>query len=355
MSDHAYLRWLAAATPTKWWHDSANIDELDVALANGAVGVTTNPFLVNGTLRDRAAYWQQQGVSTAGLPEGDERAEALIRQVTDAVLDRVRPLRELGFGCGYCCGQLNPNKPGGYDVMLEQAGRYAEWADNLVIKIPATRAGIAVFEEMAARGCNVAATVSFTVPQVLAVGEAFRRGAARARARGIEPGLGIAVVMVGRLDDYLRDVSQDSTSPAGEADIIWAGTAAIKRAYAIFQERGYECVLMPAGCRGAYHILELAGAQMICSIAPKIAGMLAAEKPPFSERIDRAVDPAILRRLQSMPEFVKAYEPDGMTQDAFITFGSTNRTLTQFCDNGWNPLQTLTFGKPPADQEAGRP
>jgi transaldolase len=337
------LRWLTSSTPSLYWHDSAIMEELDDAIGNGAVGVTTNPFLINGTLRANPDFWRRQGITTGALPEGDARAEDLIRQVTSFVARKMAPFRTLGPGRGYVCGQLNPNRPGQETVMLEQAARYARWEPNVVIKIPATQAGITILEECAARGWNVAATVSFTVPQVLAVGEAFQRGIASARARGITPGLGIAVVMVGRLDDYLRDVMYDTRSAATEADIVWAGTAAIKRAYAIFQERGYECVLMPAGCRGAYHITEVAGARMLLSIAPKIAGMLARIAGPFGERISLPVDPAIICRLQTMKEFVKAYEPDGMAPEDFITFGSTNRTLTQFCDSGWNPLQTLTI------------
>jgi transaldolase len=337
-----YLRWLSSSTKSVYWHDSAVIEELDDAVTNGALGVTTNPFLINATLRANADFWLRQLV-TASAPEGNARAEDLIRQVASFIARKMAPFRGLGLGRGYVCGQLNPNQPGQYDAMLEQAMRYSKWEPNIVIKIPATKAGIAVFEECAARGWNVAATVSFTVPQVLAVGEAFKRGAARARAAGITPGLGIAVVMVGRLDDYLRDVAHDSGSAAGEADIIWAGTAAIKRAYGIFQERGYECFLMPAGCRGAYHITELAGASMLMSIAPKIAGMLSRLQGPFSERIADPVDPAIISRLMTMKEFAKAYEPDGMKPEDFITFGSTNRTLTQFCDSGWNQLLTLTL------------
>lgn len=343
MTKNAYLRWLTNETRSVYWHDSANIDELEAAMENGAVGVTTNPYLVNATLRAHTAYWQEQGVTSESVPEGDLRAEYLIARVTRVVAHTVAPFRARGFGQGYCCAQVNPNRPGNYQAMLSQADRYAQIAKNIVIKLPATKAGLAVLEQCVAKGYNVAATVSFTVPQVLAAAEAFKRGAAQCRAAGREPGLGIAVVMVGRLDDYLRDVMQESGGPATEEDIIWAGTAAIKRAYGIFKERGYESVLMPAGCRGTYHITELAGANMLMSIAPKIASPLAQLKEPFSEQIEKPVEPAIIRRLMTMPEFVKAYEPDGMDPEEFITFGSTNRTLNQFCDNGWNPLQTLSI------------
>lgn len=45
-----YLQWLAHDTPTRWWHDSAIPAEIDAAIANGALGVTTNPVLTYRSL-----------------------------------------------------------------------------------------------------------------------------------------------------------------------------------------------------------------------------------------------------------------------------------------------------------------
>ena len=47
-------------------------------------------------------------------------------------------------------------------------------------------------------------------------------------------------------------------------------------------------------------------------------------------RMDNPVDPAILADLASMPEFVKAYQEDGMTPDQFDDFGATRKTMRQF-------------------------
>ena len=47
MMDNTYLNWVVANTKTSWWHDSADVDELAVALGRGAVGVTCNPYLSN--------------------------------------------------------------------------------------------------------------------------------------------------------------------------------------------------------------------------------------------------------------------------------------------------------------------
>jgi transaldolase len=48
-------------------------------------------------------------------------------------------------------------------------------------------------------------------------------------------------------------------------------------------------------------------------------------------RIDEPVDPAIIRALyDNIPDFRRAYDPDGMTPNEFLGYGATARTLRQF-------------------------
>ena len=342
---HPYLQWLTTKTPSIYWHDSAIRAEQLAAFENGAVGMTTNPFLINASLRGDTDFWAERLKSVEKGLSGDEKAQALIHCVTGYYAQEVRPIFDRGeTGKGYVCAQTNPNKTGDVDYMIQQAKTLASWAPNIVVKLPATNAGITAYEECVAQGLNVAATVSFTVPQVLAVGEAAERGKERARKNGITPGLTIAVMMVGRLDDYLRDVAHDSGAKVEESDIVQAGLACMKRAYGIFQERGYTTYLMPAGCRGANQIVELAGAKMIMSIAPKITKLIASDTPQ-EERINVPVAADVIDRLMTMPEFRRAYEPDGMSREEFITFGATNRTTDQFINDGWNPLAAFGYEK----------
>jgi transaldolase len=46
-----------------------------------------------------------------------------------------------------------------------------------------------------------------------------------------------------------------------------------------------------------------------------------------------------VRRLLVIPEFERAYEPDGMKPEEFITFGLSQRTLSQFLEVGWKSLE----------------
>ena len=208
------------------------------------------------------------------------------------------------------------------------------------MKLPATAAGLDVLEDCAAEGITTTATVSFTVPQVLAIAERHRAGSARARANGIEPGKCFSVIMIGRLDDYLREVAHDNQAAVSESDIRQAGLAVTKRAYSMYKERGYDAVLLVAALRGPHHLTEIAGADLLMSIHPSSQELFVTEDHPREERIDTPIPADVIERLMAMPEFVRAYEPDGMAPNDFIGFGATQRTLCQFAEVGWKLMES---------------
>jgi transaldolase len=230
-------------------------------------------------------------------------------------------------------------RAGDRDCMLPMARRFHGWAPNIAVKLPATLAGLDVLEECIAEGITVTATVSFTVPQAIAIAERHRAGMARAREKGLEPGKCFATIMIGRLDDFLREVAHDTQAAVSESDICQAGLAATKRAYAIYRDRGYQAVLLIAALRGDYHLTELAGADLLMSIAPAFQEIFVTRELPREERIDDPVSAGVLERLRAMPEFVRAYEPDGMAPSEFMAFGATQRTLGQFVDAGWRLME----------------
>ena len=126
-----------------------------------------------------------------------------------------------------------------------------------------------------------------------------------------------------------------------KSDVItMAGIAIAKRSYEIFRKQGYAAKIMPAGLRGHYHLAELAGANVTFSITTRVQDMVLEADPPKEERIDMPVKPEVLEALQQIPEFVRAYEPEGMKPEEFITFGVMQKLLSQFMETGWTPLET---------------
>jgi transaldolase len=330
-----YLSWLIDQTPTKWWHDSAVTAELDLAIERGAIGATTNPLLSSVALKTDRALWaaEIEAVLSRNLP-AEQKAEALMR------IPVTKASAKLQGRPGFVCAQVNPMWAGDRDCMLPMAKRLNAWAPNIAVKLPATAAGLDVLEECVAEGITVTATVSFTVPQVIAIAERHRAGSRRARANGVEPGQCFAVIMIGRLDDYLREVAHDTQAAVDESDIRQAGLAVTKRACSLYQERGYEAVLLVAALRGDYHLTELAGADLVMSIHPTYQGNFVTKDLPREERIGHPVPSAVIDRLRTLPEFVRSYEPDGMDPREFMAFGLTQRTLSQFAESGWKPMES---------------
>lgn len=341
MNNDTYLNWVINNTPTKWWHDSAEARELATGLERGAVGATTNPVLSVAALKADRELWSDSimPVLVENLA-AEEKAEALMKIAVTKTAERFLPEYEASKGqSGFVCAQVNPARAGNREIMYPMAKRFHEWAPNIAVKLPVTAAGLDVLEDCVAEGITCTATVSFTVPQVVAIAERHRAGQKRAKANGVEPGKCFSVIMIGRLDDYLREVAQDTKAAVDESDICQAGLAVAKRAYSIYKERRYDAVLLVAALRGDYHLTELAGAELLMSIHPKNQGAFVTKDLPREERIDKPVPAEVIKRLQSMPEFVRSYEPDGMDPNEFIRLGVTQRTLSQFSEVGWKLLE----------------
>jgi transaldolase len=338
-----YLQWAIENTKTVWWHDSAEPSELERGIRRGAVGATTNPFLSHLALSKNKEAWSNEIDNVLSEnPEPDRKAEKLMSVAITHAAQQLEPQHDKSEGrMGYVCAQVNPARAAEREYMLPMARRFHAWAPNIAVKLPATAAGLDVLEDCTAEGITATLTISYTVPQVIAIAERHRQGIQRARQNGIEPGKCFAVIMIGRLDDYLRDVAHDCEADIDESDIRQAGLAVSKRAYSIYRQRDYEAVLIVAALRGTYHMTELTGAQIIMSIAPPYQEMLLSEELTCEERIDRRIPGDVIERLSTLPEFVRAYEPEGMEPTDFIEYGVTQKTLAQFHEGGWKLLENF--------------
>jgi transaldolase len=107
----------------------------------------------------------------------------------------------------------------------------------------------------------------------------------------------------------------------------------------LYRERAYEAKLLVAALRGSYHLTELAGASLVMSIHPTYQEAFVTRDFARETRSDEPIAPEVIERLRQIPDFVRAYEPDGMTPTEFITFGVTQRTLSQFTEVGWKELE----------------
>ena len=74
---------------------------------------------------------------------------------------------------------------------------------------------------------------------------------------------------------------------------------------------------------------------------PSIQEMLLSPDLPQQERINVNIPGDVIERLSQIPDFTRAYEPDGMEPTEFITYGVTQRTLSQFIESGWKLMENF--------------
>lgn len=335
------LRMTRQFPQTALWNDSSDPVQLTQSIGFGAVGATCNPVIAVSAITADLPRW------TARIAEiAAERPTATESQIGWQVVEELSveaarlllPAFEASGGRnGRLSMQTDPRLHRDPVALVEQAEHFASLAPNIIVKIPATKTGVEAIEEATYRGVAINATVSFTVPQAVAVAEAIERGFARRAAEGLpEVELGpVATIMGGRLDDWLKAVAAKQGLLLTPGALDWAGVAALKRAHRLFVERGYRTRVLSAAFRNHLQLSELVGGDLVISPPFGWQERINANGLELPSRIDVPVDPAIVAELEArLPEFSRAYEVDGMTPDEFEDFGATRRTLRQFLAAG---------------------
>jgi transaldolase len=156
---------------------------------DAVVGVTSNPTIFENALSQSDAYDAQ----LAGHPGGNAKRVFLdlaMRDVSTAC-DVLRPVWESTAGRdGYVSIEVDPHLAGDTEATIDEATSLHEAIakPNLLVKIPATSAGIGAFEEMIARERSINATLIFSLSRHAQVIEAYLHGLERLIVPAVTPG-----------------------------------------------------------------------------------------------------------------------------------------------------------------------
>ncbi|MGZ4385429.1 MAG: transaldolase family protein [Gaiellaceae bacterium] len=331
------LQETVSTTATDYWNDSCSVEELTYAIERGAVGATTNPTIAGDVLKKEMHLWRERiGELVSGNPtwSEDEVTWKLYEEMAARGAELLLPIFEREGGRkGRLSIQTDPKLYRDAERITEQALRFGALAPNIQVKIPGTCAGMRAIEEATARGVTINATVCFTVPQALAVAEAVERGLDRRHEAGeeISTMVPVCTMMVGRLDDWLEALVKRDGVLVDPGSPHWAGIACLKKAYALYRERGYRTRLLAAAYRHHLHWSELIGGDIVLTIPHAWQERFNASEIEVAERMQNPVPEPIVDELyRSFPDFRRAYDVDGMTPEEFDSFGATARTLRQF-------------------------
>jgi transaldolase len=210
-------------------------------IARGVRGVTANPTIVARAIESSDTYDQQlQDLLVSGRTLDDTYWDLAITDVV-AALKLLRPTFDATEGAdGFVSIEVGPDLANHTEATIRAARDLHEriGEPNLLVKIPATSAGVPAIEAMVAEGRNINVTLIFSLARYRQVLEAYLSGLEALARRGsdLSTVLGVASFFVSRVDTEVdRRLEEIGTDEA----LALRGRAAIaqaKLAYQLFHE-----------------------------------------------------------------------------------------------------------------------
>jgi transaldolase len=243
--DALYLEHGQSAWVDNIRRDWINDGTLQNLVDRGVRGVTSNPSIFAKAVASTDAY--DTLIASLATTDPEVAFEQLaVEDVRDACVI-LRPvydasLRSLASGerrslDGYVSLEVSPRLAHDTEGTIAAAKRLAETlsdSPNLMIKIPATKAGLPAISAVLALGINVNVTLIFSLERYSEVLEAFVEGIERAHAAGLDVSriASVASFFISRVDSAIDPLLADGSNLRGVAAVAQAA-----RAYDIFLER----------------------------------------------------------------------------------------------------------------------
>lgn len=215
-------------TGSKVWLDSVDPVEVTKNKAVGISGATSNPAIIAGLVETG-----RFDDTMASLMSDDFNDEDLAWKMTDKLVsdaqDAFRDVWQQTRGDnGWVSFELDPlledvDNPTPHDeAVAKYIASGKQWAaghDNRMIKVPATKAGLAALEELAAAGITLNVTLIFSERQYLAARDAIWRG--RQRFGQLDTFKSVYSIFISRVDVYTQKVLPDlSNDLQGKVGVI---------------------------------------------------------------------------------------------------------------------------------------
>jgi transaldolase len=315
-------------------------------------GVTTNPPLSLQAIQDDPPYWEDVTKEIIGENPGLDK-ETLFWQLYKRVIkrgsDMYLPLFEKsGYKEGYLSGQVDPRSVFDKEAMLKQALEISAINPNVMIKVPGSKEGYEVIEELTARGISTNNTLTFVLPQLVDCAQTVKKGLERAKANNVDLSQWRSVIthMESRYGDLggLRDFAREEGIELTDGDVRMAELAIFKKAYRYLEDnecpsKMLSCSLrigpMVDGYARIWHLEEKTGASIVVTCPPPFIDQVMNFEDQKAilyetDKIHADIPKDVMDKLMRVPYFERAYAEDGYTRDEYNTHPALQRTAEQF-------------------------
>jgi len=242
------------------------LDNLSRALLNeghlarhidaGVAGVTTNPAIFHKAIAEGQDYRPQLDALRGEPLSAEQRYERLVIEDVQRACDAMHPVFDASRGdAGYVSLEVSPaladDEAG--TVAAARRLRAAVARDNLLVKIPATAAGVCAIETLTGEGLSLNVTLMFSLAHVEAVAGAYQRGLEQLAANGGELARvrSVASLFLSRWDTLIDRKLDQIGTPEALALRGQAGVAVARQAYQRYLARFHGAGFASLAARGA--------------------------------------------------------------------------------------------------------
>jgi transaldolase len=198
----------------------------------GLRGQTSNPTIFKQAISQSTDYDERiVELTEAGKSTFEIYDELTVRDVQDAC-DLFKGVYDSTSGLdGYVSLEINPHLGNEFDAQLKEGLRLWQKVNrpNLMVKVPGTKNGCRVVEELLANGVNVNVTLIFSAEQYQDVAQAFLRGISKVGPKQLGRVRSVASVFISRIDTAVDKLLE------GKNDAL-KGKAAVANSEIIFHK-----------------------------------------------------------------------------------------------------------------------
>ncbi|MGH7864785.1 MAG: transaldolase, partial [Candidatus Binataceae bacterium] len=294
---------------------------------DGLKGMTSNPTIFEKAIGGSTDYDGQLKELAPSSKSIDDIYEALSFTDIRMACDALRPLYDkTGGRDGFVSYEVSPLLSNDTRGTLAAARRYWETIarPNLMIKVPATPAGLPAIEQLLADGLNINITLMFSLRHYEAVAEAYLRGLERRAKDGkpLERIASVASVFVSRVETLVdKRLDEKLKSRPDEAIAALRGASAVANSKLIYER--FKEIFSSA----RFKALERNGAR----VQRPLWASTGAKNPAYSD----------IKYVQELigPNTVNTMPP--ATMDAYRDHGDPRATLEEGIDDARRTVEQL--------------
>lgn len=315
-------------------------------------GVTTNPSLCYQVIQSDPPYWSEL---VDNLIKGNPGLEIediywmTYKKIIKEGAKSLYPMWEKSNGkYGWVSAQVDPRHIFNYEKMLHQGLELTKIYPNVMVKVPGSKEGYMVIEELTAKGVSINNTLCFTVPQAVACANAFKSGLKQAKKKNIDLSRWRSVIThmtsrFGNQEDLLEQAEARGIK-LNENDIRQSENAIAKKIYQLIRQNNYPTKLLLSSMRTTsspgkdsvicWHLEKTSGGKIVYTCPPSFINQLLELEDNsylFEENaIDEPINSNLMTKLIKIPYFAKSYETDQMLPEEFNYHAALIETAAEF-------------------------